>query len=117
MREVRNVAQVIRETVKTLRAQAAVGAQAFQDEVAKTKVNMEKLGSLTKELKAANLEVETALGESGSNFPLEVETTSSMQETSSKAGNPMPIDQNGVRPNAEAAPVEGVDVNGVRINP
>lgn len=87
MREIKGLAQTMREAVASLKAKAASSAAEFQAEVAHSNVNFDKIGSVTQELKDANKEIEQMLGESGSNF------SQSTVDTLGKA------DSNGVRVN------------------
>lgn len=76
MREIQNLAQVMRDTISDLKKQATDAASGFQTEVGHTKDNIAKVQSLTQELQDANKEVEQVLGQSGSNFTPTPTTTS-----------------------------------------
>ena len=72
MREVRNVAEVMRETMRQLKADSVAAVGEFQKEVSVSQEQMGKVRALTSELKEANQEVSAMLGESGSNFSTKV---------------------------------------------
>lgn len=91
MREVSGMAQTLRDAIATLKSKTASATAAFQAEVNNSNVNIDKVTSLTSELKAANQEVEQMLGQSGSNF-----TPATSAEPISTLGPP--------------------DINGVQIN-
>lgn len=69
MREVRSVAEVMRDKIARLKAQTTTALGAFNDEVQRADENLKKVDALTSELKDANRDVEQMLRESGSNFP------------------------------------------------
>ena len=82
MREIKGLAQAVRENIAQLRANAAAAAKNFTTEVKNTNDNIGKLNSVTAEMQVANKEVEGILADVGSNFP-EIK----------------PVDVNGVTPN------------------
>lgn len=92
MREVHNLASSLKASVEALK-KATLGAQeGLLVEVERGNVNAQKVRSLTKELKDANLEVEALLGESNSNFTLSEGSATHMPRT----------DANGVTLNTES---------------
>jgi hypothetical protein len=95
MREVRELAEGMREAVASIRKTHTDAKSGLEVEVARAAVNSEKVKAFTQELKDANLEVESFLGETGSNFP-----TSETSATPRPAGGPR-TDINGVTPNQE----------------
>lgn len=89
MREVKELAVGMREVLASLRKDSVVARGQFLSEVSRAKVNAAKVKSLAVELSEANKEVETFLGESGSNFP--------HTEASEASPTPLPkADINGV---------------------
>lgn len=77
MREVHNLAAGMKEAIASLR-KAAVDARAGLDlEVSRAAGNVEKVQSVTADLKAANIEVESFLGDTNSNFPSSGDSTGS----------------------------------------
>ena len=92
MREVHNLATGMKEAIASIK-KAAVDARAQLDsEVARAQTNVGKVKSVATALKEANLEVESFLGETGSNFP-------SSETSPMSAGH---ADINGVTVNPEA---------------
>lgn len=93
MREVKELAAGMKEVLASLRKDSADAKDQFMSEAARAKVNAAKVKSLAVELSEANKEVESFLGESGSNFP--------------------PTEA------SEASPIQllHTDVNGVTLNP
>lgn len=91
MREISSMASVMRDAIVSLRQKTLEATTTFKAEVNNSHVNIDKVRSLTGELKAANLEVEEMLGESGSNF------TPTGSDTSKR-----PVDSNGVWVNPDA---------------
>lgn len=90
MREVRNVASTMREAIAALKQRAGLAVANFESEVNNAHSNLDNVDSVTHELKEANKEVESMLGESGSNFtPVGPDGTS------------RPVDENGVWVNPE----------------
>lgn len=87
MREVRDFATAIRTSVEALRRTTEAAKGELMTEIQRGNVNAEKVRSMTKELKEANLEVESFLGETGSNF-------SNSEESNTQA--PPRADINGV---------------------
>lgn len=91
MREISNIALVMRENIASLKAKAQAATDAFQAEVSNSLASIDKVHSMTQELKAANKEVEQMLGQSGSNF------------TPAGSGSTLgPPDINGVQVNKDA---------------
>ncbi len=72
MREISGLASAIRNTVATMRKAHADALDNLNREVTASKVNLDKVNAFTEELKAANLEMEASLGDTGSNFPTSV---------------------------------------------
>lgn len=69
MKEVFDLANGMREAIANLK-QSHINAKAeLASEITRANVNAKKVQSLAQELKTANKEVESFLGETGSNFP------------------------------------------------
>jgi len=94
MKEVHDLASGMREAVADLKRSSADAKSALSAEIARGKVNASKVKSMATDLKAANLEVESFLGETPSNF--------STSETS-----PTPVHPDKPK----------TDINGVTLNP
>jgi hypothetical protein len=92
MKEISTIAQVMRDSLVTLKAKAKAATDAFQAEVGNSNANIDKVTSMTQELKTANKELEQMLGQSGSNF-----TPAGLEPTSNT-----PVDINGVWINPDA---------------
>jgi hypothetical protein len=101
MREVRGLADTIRERVKALKAEAVMVTQEFNSEHDATIASIAKVKSITTELRAARQEVDAQLGDAGSNFPTQEETRSSEPKIPSvgTATNWSRPDSNGVSVN------------------
>jgi predicted nucleic acid-binding Zn-ribbon protein len=93
MREVRGLAETIRERVKALKAEAANATNEFNSEHDATIASIGKVKSITSELRAARQEVDAQLGDVGSNFPTQEGQTSAKPEKPLSFGKP---DVNGV---------------------
>lgn len=94
MQEVRDLATGMKEAVASLK-RISIDARASLDvEIGRAKVNADKVKSLAQGLKEANLEVESFLGESKSNF-----TPSEGSDTQQQTG--LKTDVNGVTLNPE----------------
>lgn len=89
MREVRDLAAGMRELIAGLRKDNAAAKSELHAEVARAKSNSQKVRSFARDLKEANLEVESMLGETGSNFP-------PLEESDTQAPNGQATDVNGV---------------------
>lgn len=68
MREVKNLADTLRGTIAQLRTGHAAALTEFGNEVRNSNGNLAKVRAMTKELAAANRDVESMLGDAGSNF-------------------------------------------------
>lgn len=76
MREVRSLAASMRAAMDSLKQATMEAQESLLVEVERGNTNAQKVRSMTKELKEANLEVEAFLGETGSNFtPSEASST------------------------------------------
>ena len=69
MREVRDLAAGMKEAIVSLRQASADAKAALFEEMSRANANADKVRSFIKELKEANQEVESFLGEAGTNFP------------------------------------------------
>lgn len=69
MREIKSFADAIRQNAAQLRQNLAQATNQFTAEAQSTNANVEKLNSITGEMKAANKEVDALLADFGSNFP------------------------------------------------
>ena len=92
MREVHNLAAGMKEAIASIKKAAVDARSALDAEVGRAAGNVEKVRSVATDLKEANLEVESFLGETGSNFP-------SSGDSPMSAGH---ADINGVTVNPEA---------------
>lgn len=84
MREVKNLADTLRGTIAQLRAGHAAALHEFGNEVKNSNNNLAKVKAMTKELAVANRDVESLLGDAGSNFEVdeeEVKGTTSMPKS------------------------------------
>lgn len=115
MREVKNIAQLVRERMAALKVEAKKATDGFHAETQRTVGNIGKINSLTKELKDSNKEVEDVLSGAGSNFPPQDEQSLGLLGSSSS--DQASVDRNGVSVNPDAKKVEGLDHNGVAKNP
>ena len=68
MQEISDMATAMRASIASLKVKAKTATDAFQAEVNNSHTNIDKVTSMTQELKTANQEVEQMLGQSGSNF-------------------------------------------------
>src|ERR1700692_4015915 len=68
MQEISDMATAIRARIPTLKVKAKTTTDDFQAEVNNSHTNIDKVTSMTQELKTANQEVEQMLGQSGRNF-------------------------------------------------
>lgn len=92
MREIRDLAAGMKETIASLKKMNIAAKSELNSEVERANVNASKVKAFTKELKDANLEVESFLGETGSNFP-----TSEGSDTPQPSGTlELQADRNGV---------------------
>lgn len=69
MREVHDLASGMKDAINKIKQAAADAKSGLHAEIGRAQVNAGKVQAMTADLKAANLEVESFLGESGSNFP------------------------------------------------
>lgn len=66
MREIKNMAQNMKDKLAALKAQ--YNSNELNAEIDRANTNSEKIKAFTQELKDANAEIESFLGETGSNF-------------------------------------------------
>ncbi len=95
MREVHDLAAGMKDAIAGIRKLAVDAKNGLNTEIGRAQSNADKVRALTADLKSANLEVESFLGESGSNFP--------------------PSGGDSSTPPSTGAP--HADVNGVTLNP
>lgn len=69
MREVHDLASGMKDAIAKIKQAASDAKSGLHAEIGRAQVNASKVVAMTTDLKAANLEVESFLGESGSNFP------------------------------------------------
>ena len=69
MREVHDLAAGMKDAIAGIKKLAVDAKAGLSSEVSRAQSNASKVRALTADLKAANLEVEDFLGETGSNFP------------------------------------------------
>jgi len=69
MQEVRDLTAVLSDAISFVRQAHATAKETLTAEVAKARVNVDKVTSLTQEFKRANLELEAFIGGTASNFP------------------------------------------------
>lgn len=69
MQEVKALGASLRDMMGQIKSAAADAQSAFQTEAQRALVNSGKVKSAAADLKSANLEIESFLGEAGSNFP------------------------------------------------
>lgn len=69
MREVKSLAQGLKDTIASVRQMTIDAKNDLEAEAKRALGNAAKVVSFTKDLKDANAEVETFLGDTGSNFP------------------------------------------------
>jgi uncharacterized phage infection (PIP) family protein YhgE len=91
MREVKNLADTLRGTIKQLKDSTAAAQAQFASEVAHTQSNIAKLNSFTNELAQGNKDVEALLADTGTNFPDVTEVAGTTSEPK--------VDRNGVTVN------------------
>lgn len=103
MREVHDLASGMREAIASIRKNAVDAKNGLASEIVRANVNADKVKSLTDDLKEANKEVESFLGESGSNFPPSGDSNTQQQDGLNKGV------QTGVKPET--------DINGVTLTP
>jgi hypothetical protein len=96
MREVRDLAAGMKQAIAGLKQSAVDAKNNLNAEIAHAQVNAEKVNALTADLKAANLGVDSFLGETGSNFPPSGTVLSTPPSAVGKA------DANGVTLNPDA---------------
>lgn len=100
MREMMDVASVMKDTIAKLRARTLESKLKFQKEVLMSSINLDKLDAFTTDLSTANKDVEAMLGSTGSNFPT----------SGGKESPKVPT------PSVDTGVVDGaVDGNGVRV--
>lgn len=92
MKEVRDLASGLKESIAAIKKSNLDARNSLDAEIARAQINAGKVNSFTKDLKEANLEVESFLGETNSNFP-----------PSDVLPTPAQADANGVTLNTEAA--------------
>jgi hypothetical protein len=105
MKEMRNIASSLRESLAALKASANQAVGEFQTEVVNGQANINKVKAVTIELKSANKEVEQILGQGDSNFPPE------------QPDGHESFDDNGVRPTQGVTPNTALDHNGIKRQP
>ena len=69
MREVHNLAAGMKQAIASLKKSATDARAQLDLEMTRATDNVGKVHSVVSDLKAANIEVETFLGDTGSNFP------------------------------------------------
>jgi len=94
MKEVRDLATGLKESIAAIKKASLDARSGLDAEIARSQINAEKVKSFTNDLKEANQEVESFLGESNSNFPSS-EDSNTQQHASA--------DKNGVTLNTEAS--------------
>jgi len=90
MREVHDLAAGMKDAIAGIKKLALDAKSGLNTEISRAQTNATKVNALTADLKAANLEVESFLGESGSNFPPSGEDLNTQPSAGVKA------DHNGV---------------------
>ena len=110
MREVKGLAQDMREKVAALKRDTIKARTEFATEVANSRSNLTKFKAFTTDLREANKEVETMLGETGSNFPTSEDTPVKKPEITSPSSDN--TDTQG-----KSEDVAKPDTNGVILNP
>jgi hypothetical protein len=93
MKEVRDMAAGMREAIASIRKSSADAKNNLAVEIGRAQTNAAKVRSFTQELRDANLEVESFLGETNSNFQ--------HSEDSDTQQSPSKPDVNGVTLNKE----------------
>lgn len=96
MREVHDLAAGMKDAIAGIRKLAVDAKNGLNTEIGRAQSNADKVRALTADLKSANLEVESFLGESGSNFPPSGGDSSTPPSTGAHA------DVNGVTLNLDA---------------
>lgn len=69
MREIKDLASGMKQTIANLKQMTVNAHGALNAEIKHAQTNAQKVQAFTQELKDANLEVDGFLGETGSNFP------------------------------------------------
>lgn len=95
MREVKSLAQGMKEAIANVKKANLDAKSELDGEIQRSLTNADKVRSFTRDLKDANGEVESFLGDTGSNFPQEGGSDTPSQNTSHRA------DANGVILNTE----------------
>lgn len=103
MREVSKMAADMRGMVANLKKLNTDAQSGLAAEVSRANVNAEKIKAFTQELKDANLEVESFLGETGSNFSTSEKSDTSGISDTQQQGTVVPPDKNGVTLNSETS--------------
>lgn len=90
MREVKDLASGMKEAIANVKKLTTDAKAGLNNEIGRALTNADKVRTFTRELKDANLEVESFLGDTGSNF------TPEDGNTQQHDGNPQKPDINGV---------------------